>query len=181
MVKIPVLKLPEAVLWHRDVDEVANRLGYFFITWSLLEETIRSLYADVVLRGSGGAARASRVSSHVGRRSQVETVKLILANEANDAEWHDELISALSQVSDLAASRNRFAHQLWTESDAGVIVRSERGERQFHRKPKQICPAVATPVLISEMEEVLNQVYELHRTLESLRFRMIDWIYEGQP
>lgn len=164
---------PDAVLWNDDSDAVARLVGYFFMAYSLVEESIRGIYATLALRPDGPTEERAVVLSYIPMRNQIETIRSLIRLLDTDEDWARQIIIEVARFEPLITDRNKLAHQLWDEDGDGGMITRERGRRATRLNKSGLHIEGPKRVDQTAMESQLTSMHDIHRGLETAHLSLL--------
>jgi len=151
------------------IEEHALALGLLCIYWASLDNALANLLNTYLGSDDVGAAVTAPDTS-----TRCEQIRKLAHVTGPDGEWRDCLLRILRMIQkELAETRNRYIHDGWTISEAGMvrIDRRPKLQKPQARQPVQLVTESAS-VVPAEWVQLLTQ--RVIDTMVAIAFMAID-------
>lgn len=142
------------------IDEHALALGKLCIWWSTMDRTL----ADVVGLYLGVDETLTSCALPAETSTRCEMIRRLAFATGPDGEWRECMVRLVNRVqTEMAEQRNRYVHDDWSVSDAGMVRIDRRAKikRPQSRKPPELVIEVERVVPVEWVQDLTEQVVDM--------------------
>ena len=159
------------------LEEHALALGTLCIYWATLDSALAHLVATYLNSEPNGAAVVAPDIS-----TRCEQIRKLSHVTGPDGEWRQCLVTLLNMIQgDLAEARNRYIHDDWSISQAGMvrIDRRPKLKRSQSRQPIQLITETSAVVPADWVYQLVNRTVDMVVAITFMGIDVRRWRKEG--
>lgn len=161
------------------INEHALALGHLCIYWATLDNVLASFLEFYLNIDEKTAACIAAPDTS----SRCEAIRRLAFVTGPDGEWRDCLIRILNRIQgELAEERNRYIHDDWSVSEAGMVRIDRRPKivRPQSRQPQQLVHKSEKVTPVEWVDDLTKRVTEIIVAMSFLTMDMTWWRRTGK-